>query len=253
MKRTLFLIIWFLCFTLFSGVTFGAAPVCLPPPIMIDLGAQQQALSQVAKSRYEQCKTARIAQKEASITDFVCPSGNFSEADRPHADEIIAYQIAVATVFQAIDTNSMLYAQSLHCNRDTDPIKWQQTIKIFTDSNSGYAAKYYSACNISYIVSLLNTIWQDGQLIFDTIQTSDTFPQYCEYLASRKVDALHNLGILLASNGVGKWFQNDKDIFINAVKTKYSNLLDKVSNYLRVVGRAVKKLDKYTTNPIQGY
>ena len=250
MKRYQHFIIGTFLFTLLPGVTFAGPAVCPEPPEMIDILVEKDWISGIALGNYEACKNARASQIESTITDFVCPSGDFSIADRPHTDEILAYQIAVATVFQAIDTNAMQYAKNLQCNRDTDPIKWQQTIKIFTDANTGYAKQYNATCDISYITSLLNSMWVGGQFTFDVIQTSDTFPQYCEYLAGRKIDALHNLWILLMSNWVGKWFQNDKDIFLDTVKTKYSGLLDKMSAYLRIVGRAVAKLDRYIKNPI---
>ena len=97
--------------------------------------------------------------------------------------------LAASTVFQAIDTNAMQYAKNLQCNRDTDPIKWQQTIKVFTDENNGYASKYYGACSIPWVMSLLNT---DVENVY--IETTDTFPQsHCMMLAQAKVDALHNL------------------------------------------------------------
>jgi hypothetical protein len=155
--------------------------------------------------------------------------------------------MATAMVFQQIDKNSMQYAKNLQCNRDTDPIKWQQAIKVFTDSNNGYASKYNATCSIPYILDLLNADPANPR-----VQSTDAFPQAdCMLLARAKVEALHNLGLLLASNGVGKWFQNDKDTFLDAVKTKYSALLDKISNYMRIIGRAVPKLDKYTPTTIQ--
>lgn len=246
MKKALFFIIWFFSFTLFSSVTFST-PVCPEIPEMIDLEIEKGGLSALAIANTLACLDARSARAESTITDFTCPSWDFNATDRPHTDEILAYQIAVAAVFKAIDTNAMQYAQNLQCNRDTDPIKWQQAIKIFTDSNNGYASKYYSTCSIAYITDLLNAD-PDNPII----KTTETFPQGdCMLLARAKVDALHNLWLLLASNGVGKWFQNDKDIFLDEVKTKYSILLDKVSNYLRVVGRAVAKLDKYLSNTVR--
>lgn len=247
MNRYKHFIIGTFFFTLVMSVTCAAPAVCPATPDMIDITVEKDTLSDIAKTRSNNCFAARLLQTETKETDYICPSGDFSNTDRPYTDEILAYQIAVATVFQAIDTNALLYAQSLQCNRDTDPIKWQQTIKIFTDENTGYAKQYYSTCSISWILSLLNTDPNNP-----IIRTTNTLPQAdCMNLAKSKTDALHNLWILLMSNWVGKWFQNGKDVFLDEVKTKYSGVLDKVSVYLRIVGRAVAKLDKYLKNTIQ--
>lgn len=111
-------------------------------------------------------------QEESSITDYICPSGDYNSSSRPHTREVLAYQLAVAAVFQKIDENAIQYAKSLQCMRDTDPIKWQQTIKIFTDNNTGYASKYQSTCSIPFVIGLLNIDPENLK-----IETTDTFPQ----------------------------------------------------------------------------
>jgi hypothetical protein len=50
------------------------------------------------------------------------------------------------------------------------------------------------------------------------INSSDAFPYNCTAVANKKILALENLTTLLASKGVGKGFQNDKDVFLEAVK-----------------------------------
>ena len=167
MKKILVLIATFLTFTLFSGVTFSA-PVCPVLPEMIDLEVEKERLSSAAILNTEACFDARATRTESTITDFTCPSGDFI-GERPLTDEVLAYMIAVSAVFQAIDTNSMQYAKNLQCNRDTDVIKWQQTIRDFTDA---YKIKYQSTCDLAYIMSLLNV---DPERPY--IKTTETFPQ----------------------------------------------------------------------------
>ena len=46
-------------------------------------------------------------------------------------------------------------------------------------------------------------------------------------------------------------YQNDKDTYIDAQKTKYSTLLDKWNAYMRSVGTAVQKFTAYTRNAVK--
>jgi hypothetical protein len=83
-------------------------------------------------------------------------------------------------------------------------------------------------------------------------QTTDFFPETdCYSLALRKTQALKNMGYILASKGTAKAYQNDKDIYLDAQKTKYSTLLDKWNLYLRSVGNAVSKFTAYTKNAVK--
>lgn len=230
-----------------SSDIFAAPAICQEAPEMIQIDALIPEISEIAIARAQECYAARLVQTENSIIDYICPSGDYSWSNRPHTREILAYQLAVAAVFQKIDENAIQYSKSLQCKRDTDPIKWQQTLKIFTDNNTGYASKYEATCSIPFILGLLNIDPENKK-----IETTDTFPQWdCQTLAKAKSEALHNLGLLLASNWVGKGFQNDKDNFLEGVKWAYRNLLNKMDNYLKIVGRAIHKLDTYTKNPIQ--
>lgn len=251
MKRILFLILGFFLFIFFSGVTFSATPSCPTPPQMIDLDKEFDILSVRVKDRAKNCILARSQNRESSIKDYVCPSGDFSEGDRPYTDEILSYQIAVATVFQTVDKVALEHARSLQCIRQKDPVIWQQSNKIFTDLTSGYAAKYMKACDMSYIVRLLNKSSTQWQYISDILQTSDVFPQYCDTLANAKIQALDNLVTLLSAKAIWKSYQNDKDQFVTEVKGKYASLLQKSSRYFRSISQAIAKIDAYTQKPIR--
>lgn len=236
-------IIWFL-----SWSHVSAAPVVCPVvPEMVDIYAEAEALWAQARSRYALCKSARDARNESSVTDFVCPSGDFNLDNRWHQDEILAYQLAFATVFERIDMASLQHAKALYCIRNNDPIAWQQSIKVFTDDRVGYAGQYLNTCSISYIIGLLNV--DPNNTI---IKTTDVLPQAsCSDLARRKIDALHNLSLLIAAEGVSKSYENYKDTFINMLKSKYGELLDKFSYWIRLVDTAMHKLDKYLQETIR--
>jgi len=206
---------------------------------MIDLDREFENLSSLARARARECILARSQNRESSIKDYVCPSGDFSEGDRPYTDEILSYQIAVATVFQAVDKVALTHARSLQCIRQKDPIIWQQSNKVFTDLTSGYALQYQKVCSEGYILNILNKKWQS------IVTTSDAFPQYCQNLANAKIRALDNLVTLLAAKAIWKSYQNDKDEFLTRVKWKYAALLEKSSRYFRTMSQAVAKLDAY--------
>ena len=264
MQKILFLIIslvallWFAQGTSAVGMCRFESTTCPEPPtVTIDLAGKMDELSTRARDNITRCLTARKERTESTIKDFSCPSGDFNSSDRPHTDEILSYQIGVATAFDMIDQEAVCqYARSLQCMRDHDPIKWQQTNEYYIrDTNKGYSGAYQKVCDVDFMLTLLNRSTQrQGQQIIDIIRTSDAFPQYsdCSALASSKVQALENLTTLLASKWVGQAFQNDKDTFMNQVKWRYKTLLDKVRDYMKTVEDAVKGMTKYITNPIQG-
>jgi hypothetical protein len=138
--------------------------------------------------------------------------------------------------------------------RGRDVVKWMETNRIVIHGDGAsvawYASKYQAACQIWYIERLLST----PEAIVDTyLQTTDTYPQWfdCSRLAQGKIQALENLTALLAANGIAKWYENDKDKFINQVKGKYKTLVVKLADYMKLVSTAVSKLDTYLTNTIR--
>jgi hypothetical protein len=130
MQKLILSLLGILSFTTFCGFVAAAAPTCPPPPQMIDLDAQFTTLSAIAKERATKCYEARNKSEESHIGEFTCPSGDYNTDARPHTREILSYQIAVATVFEAIDKSTLQYTQSLQCMRERDPIKWIETNRI---------------------------------------------------------------------------------------------------------------------------
>ncbi len=218
---------------------------------MIDLESKFNELSDTAVFNIEDCLAARNTRTESSITDFTCPSGDYNTSDRPHTDEVLAYQLAVATVFAAIDEDALKYSKSLQCMRERDPIKWTETNRIVIHGDGAsvewYSQKYHDICDETFIIRLINTPTQKY------IKSTDFAPQWfdCKDLADAKVQALDNLTALLAANGIGKWYENDKDKFITQVKGKYKTLIVKLADYMKLVSTAVSKLDTYLTNTIR--
>lgn len=129
MQKLILSLLALISFTTFCGVVL-AAPTCQTPPAMIDLESKFNELSDTAVFNIEDCLAARNTRTESSITDFTCPSGDYNTSDRPHTDEVLAYQLAVATVFAAIDEDALKYSKSLQCMRERDPIKWTETNRI---------------------------------------------------------------------------------------------------------------------------
>jgi hypothetical protein len=129
MQKLIFSFFAIMFFTTSCGVVF-AAPTCPAAPEMIDLNAKFSEISDTAVLNIEACLSAREQRTESSITDFTCPSGDSNTSSRPHAEEVLAYQLAVATVFATIDKNAMTYAESVQCIRERDPIKWIETNRI---------------------------------------------------------------------------------------------------------------------------
>jgi len=204
-------------FLSFFRIGFTAPAVCpeLPTEI-IDIDAVLEEVTAIAKSRADQCIALRNEQAESTATDFYCPSGDMSASKRPYTDPVLAYQIAVGTLFETIDDNAFQYLKALYCIRETDIVAWQQSNKIITDTNVGFASKYLYACDMDLVMNrMLNLDEQDRR-----IWTSDTFPQWadCYALAQKKTQALYNLATLVASYSVGKSYQNDKDTFVDDIK-----------------------------------
>lgn len=230
-----------------------AAASCPAPPPLLNLESERDALRSDATSRIEQCIAARAKNQESSIRAFSCPSGDFNINDRAQIDQVIAYQITVATVFEKIDTNATQYMQALFCLRDRDPIKWDATNNARINgqqyqSAGSYESLYKTYCtNFSSVASLINT---DAKKY---IYSSDAYPQYfdCMPLAEKKIQSLRNLAAFLTTNGIAKGYENDKDIFLDKVKGKYATLLEKTSRYFRLISQAVAKMDTYLRQTIQ--
>jgi hypothetical protein len=68
----------------------------------------------------------------------------------------------------------------------------------------------------------------------------------------QKVKALQDMGYILASNGIAKSFQNDKDKQLDKIKSAYDLLLDKWNSYARIITNAVSKFTAYIKQAVKG-
>ena len=193
--------------------------------------------------KIQQCLDARKEAKEASITEFHCPTGNFTNADlRPLSDETIPYHVAVAVLFNEIDKDALSYMCDLREMREKDPTKWTEDIRkkvetTSTKENVTFWERYRQVCKFWYIAWRVNTKEKTW------IDSTETYPQtICEWIADQKVVAWSNMGNILMTEWVAKSWQNDKDTFVEAVKWRYTLVYDKYLRYKRIAERAIKNL-----------
>ena len=95
-----------------------------------DLKKEVLTLREEARSAIESCIEARQKNKESSITDFSCPSGDtIAGTNQPFTNEVLAYQVAVAKVFAKIDESAEKYMKELSTCREQDSVVWTEDIR----------------------------------------------------------------------------------------------------------------------------
>lgn len=202
--------------------------------------------------KIQECLDARENGRESSITAFHCPSGDFTNQDlRPLSKDTIPYHIAVAVLFNEIDKDALSYMCDLREMREKDPTKWTEDIrkkieKTSTEENRPFGERYREVCNFSYVASRVNTKEKEW------ITSTETYPQtICQDLADKKALAWSHMGNILMTEGVSKSWQNDKDIFVEAVKWRYTSVYDKYLRYKRIAERAIKNLTALAAESIR--
>lgn len=229
---------------------FAAPPSCPTTELVSQVQESMKSVDKVIQGAVSECLTARANVSESSVQSIYCPSGDmYGSTEQWITKQSLAYRVAVAAYLTELDKHAIQYAQSLQCLREKDPIKWYATNSIVLYGNGDdapwYEQLYVKACNISYMLGMLNTPEKEW------VSDSDTFPiSECERLVSQKIQALDNLTKLIASKSIAKSYQNDKDIFVEGIKWKYKTLLEKASRYFRTVAQAVSKMNTYTKNPL---
>lgn len=178
--------------------------------------------------------------------NYACPVGNYTSTSKQALSrEVMECKIQMALAFYRIDEETKTWTKQLQSSREKNFNIWNEEIQTALYNKEWYGKKYGSVCAI--------TNWTIGEnASMWCAQTTDFFPETdCYSLADRKTQALKNMGYILASKGTAKAYQNDKDIYLDAQKTKYSTLLDKWNLYLRSVGNAVSKFTAYTKNAVK--
>jgi hypothetical protein len=131
-------------------------------------------------------------------------------------------------------------------SREKDMNKWIEDIRLKTQSGpDNFHDQYFQVCSITNW-----TIGESGKM--GCAKTTDFFPETaCKDIALKKVAALQNMGYILASKGIAKSFQNDKDVYMDKQKSVYDGLIDKWNVYKRRVGNAVSKFNAYIKQAVK--
>jgi hypothetical protein len=132
-------------------------------------------------SQVDRCIVARASQNPNSITDFVCPQGEFySSSNQPITRETLAYLIAVQISLNKVDLEVIKYMKQLQKTREANMNEWLETINSCTEKITGI---YSHICGLGTLEALLNA---DKNKLY--ITTTATYPQtLCTDLAARKI------------------------------------------------------------------
>jgi hypothetical protein len=196
------------------------------------LTASAAVTKETVRAKTDECWTAHWDGKNASITDVVCPSGDFyAESLLPNTKGRLCTSIYTQLAFAEIDTDAMKWEVQLQDRRSVDIESWLHEIRTTTEA---YQRRYAGICDIGQVAQICETA------------STDTFPEtICQDLGKRKADAWEKMGYILAGRGIAKTFQNDKDTFIDATKGKYIKIADKWTQYLTYYQTAVAKFTAY--------
>lgn len=196
--------------------------------------------SETLKSAAKQCVQAREKGNPNSITEFVCPQGNYFDANNQQiTGETLSYLIAANISFNKIDTDIKKYMVNLQKKREADPGKWTETIRGCTDK---IANIYKNICNFGTLETLLNADPKEP-----IITTTNTYPQaLCTDLARKKVQGWYYLQTIFMSDGISKNQKNSTDKWATTVKWAYGRVLWNFHGYQKILSRAVSKMTAYT-------
>lgn len=190
-------------------------------------------------SPVETCIKARKWGNPNSITEFVCPQGEFFSANnQPITDETLAYTIATQVSINKVDRDIMKYMKELKKSREPDPTKWTEAIDVC----QGHIKSIYdNICKFGVIESRLNA-WEK-----EYIKNTSVYPQtLCSDLTNKKINAWRYLQYIIMSDGISKNQKNSTDKWITEVKWAYGRVLWSWHNYQKILARAVSKMTGYT-------
>lgn len=260
MKRIypLFILVLFI-FLSNLGEVFAVEVACPP-------SKKTEATPDDIHGKIKQCVEARKKRNEASLntswSDFYCPSGNFSIQDNQAINDWrIAMQIGISVLFAAIDYDAMVKICELRESRISDIIQWQNEINTtFSSSESDEAkedssdksilARYNKLCANGgvNIMNIVNANSEGKKWIDSTL----SFPEWlCRERAKQKVKMWTNLSYILMNEGIAKWYQNDKDTFLDKIKTKYDVVREKFHALLEYIDKSTMNLTNLTKKTVQ--
>lgn len=134
------------------------------------------------RSAVDRCLQARKSGNPNAITDFVCPQGEFIDANKQVLnDEVVSYIVGVQVSFNKVDKNIIEFMKKLQTNRDSDPAKWVEQIRSCSDK---IKQTYAQICAFGTIENILNT---DSKKPY--ITTTMAYPQeLCGIMVNKKTE-----------------------------------------------------------------
>ncbi len=196
--------------------------------------------NEVISNKIQECLDKRAKKQESSITEFYCPSGDYTLIDgKPLDDSTIPYHIGSALLMTQVDEDALSYMCMIRESRKQDAVAWTEDMRkaIEIMSENSFGQRFLDICTTWYVESHINTDTKTW------ISNTDTYPQsICREIAIKKAQAWYNVAKILMGEWIAKGNQNDKDVFMNTVKGKYSKIIDKFLLYARVAWRTIKNL-----------
>lgn len=160
----------------------------------------------------ERCITARATGKANSITEFICPQGNFyDDNNQSITSETVPYLIAVNLSFNKIDTEITRYMRKLQEKREPNPTVWQDAIEKCTAT---IKKAYDDICQFGALEAILNTDSKNP-----VIDTTSVYPQsLCQVRATQKIQGWRYLQYIMMSDSISKNQKNSTDKWVTEVK-----------------------------------
>lgn len=251
MQKTVFLqkfsIIFILIFGIFCVHTVSAAdaPVC-PFPHKIEATADE------ILAKVTECQTARANNTTATITEYLCPAGDFTIGDnQPITPERLSRNIMTNILMNEADKKMTEYMRSLQGLRSKDVTAWTKEYMscISPDVKDNLTTFYNQICEFSFVSNFLN----DNSEKKTIITTTEAYPdQTCVKLAQQNIKKWQNMGANLATAAMYKSYENDRDRFVESVQGKYRSIIEKFHNYQKIIFRASSKIKTYIREAVKG-
>ena len=107
------------------------------------------------KSAIDTCTEARKNGNPNSITDFVCPQGNFFHDNNQAIDSnSLPYIISVNIALNKTEVEIKKYIYQLQKNREADPVKWINSINTCNEKIKNI---YTNICQFGTLEKILNS------------------------------------------------------------------------------------------------
>ncbi len=193
------------------------------------------------RSAIDRCREARSSGNANSITEFMCPQGDFfAENNQPINSDTLPYIVWVSLAFNKVDMDIKAYMLRLQQKRVADPTQWIKEIRSCTDL---IGEIYTHLCAFGTLETRINGDDPSKYLLTRTT----TYPQeLCQIRASAKTQGWYYLETILMSDSISKNQKNSTDSWATEVKWAYGRVLGKWHTYQKILARAVSKMTGYT-------